>query len=136
MYPSIIKVKIYSVRGSIIRFIFYIGFVLVASMFIFNSKFYYPALPIETVSKKEVLEKLKSGEPIIELTIENGKRWYIINERNQDSADDIVIEMLHKEDWAFTNKEGSGLFFDKQGERLIVTTQKWTSDYVIVDIPR
>ncbi|MEK9197025.1 hypothetical protein [Ureibacillus sp. FSL E2-3493] len=37
--------------------------------------------------------------------------------------------------WTLTDKDGSGLFFEKQGEKLIVTTQKWTSEYVLVDIP-
>jgi len=32
-------------------------------------------------------------------------------------------------------KDGAGIFFEIQGNRLIVTTQKWTSNYVLVQIP-
>ena len=49
--------------------------------------------------------------------------------------DEIIIEMMNEKDWVFKEKEGSGLFFEKQGEELIVTTEKWTSNYSLVDIP-
>ncbi|MER2107171.1 MAG: hypothetical protein ABS949_09550 [Solibacillus sp.] len=106
-----------------------------AAALVFNSKLYYPALPIETVTKKEVLEKVKLGEPITALAIENGKHWYIIQERNQARADALLIDMLRQDGWHFTEKDGSGLFFQCDGKRLIVTTQKWTGDYVLVDVP-
>ena len=43
--------------------------------------------------------------------------------------------MLSPKEWVFKRKDGSGLFFEKQGEDLIITTQKWTGDYSLVDIP-
>lgn len=106
-----------------------------AALCAFNSKLHYPALPIETLTKKEVLEKVKIGEPITALAIENGKHWYIIQERDQARADALVIDMLRQDGWHFTEKDGSGLFFHRDGERLIVTTQKWTGDYSLVDVP-
>ena len=42
---------------------------------------------------------------------------------------------MSEKDWIFKEKDGSGLFFEKQGEDLIVTTQKWISNYSVVDIP-
>ena len=110
--------------------------VLLVGAFVFYNKLYYPPLPIETISKKEVIEKLNHSEQkITKLTSEKGKEWYIVNERNQSNVDEIIIEMMNEKDWVFKEKEGSGLFFEKQGEELIVTTEKWTSNYSLVDIP-
>ena len=110
--------------------------VLLVGAFVFYNKLYYPPLPIETVSKKEVIEKLNhSDQKLIKLTSEKGEEWYIVNERNQSNVDEIIIEMMNEKDWVFKEKEGSGLFFEKQGEELIVTTEKWTSNYSLVDIP-
>lgn len=110
--------------------------VVMAGAFVLYNKLYYPPLPIETISKKEVIEKLnKSDEKIIKLTNENGKEWYIVNEQNQSIVDEIIIDMLSQKEWVFKRKDGSGLFFEKQGEDLIITTKKWTGDYSLVDIP-
>ena len=110
--------------------------VVLVGAFVFYNKLYYPPLPIETISKKEVIEKLNHSEQkITKLTSEKGKEWYIVNERNQSNVDEIIIEMMNEKDWVFKEKEGSGLFFEKQGEDLIITTEKWTSNYSLVDIP-
>lgn len=88
------------------------------------------------MSKKAVIEKLNdSDKPIVTLSNENGQQWYIIRERDASAADELIKEMVSQKGWTFRQKEGSGLFFEKQGENLIVTTQKWTGDYVLVKIP-
>ena len=110
--------------------------VLIASVYIFINKLYYPPLPIESMSKKEVVHALKSSdEKIVPLTVENGKQWVLVNERNQTIIDALIIDMLQNYGWIFNAKEGSGLFFEKQNTKLIVTTEKWTSNYSLVDIP-
>ncbi len=110
--------------------------VALSGAYIFINKLYYPALPIDTISKKEVLDRMHhSDENIVYLTTENGKEWFIIDERNQVIVSDTVIDMLQNYGWSFKEKDGSGLFFEKQNEKLIVTTEKWTSDYSLVDIP-
>lgn len=110
--------------------------VLIAGVYIFMNKLYYPPLPIESMSKKEVVHALKSSdEKIVPLTVENGKQWVLINERNQPIIDELIVDMLQNYGWAFKAKEGSGLFFEKQNTKLIVTTEKWTSNYSLVDIP-
>lgn len=113
------------------------GLILVVTgTFVFYNKLYYPPLPIETISKKEVLDKLNhSDEKIIKLTIEKGKEWYIVNERNQAIANEVIIDFLNQKNWVFKEKDGSGLFFEKQGEHLIISTEKWTVNYSLVDIP-
>ena len=107
-----------------------------AGAYIFINKLYYPPLPIDTISKKEVLDRLhQSDEKIVFLTTENGKEWFIIDERNQVNRAEIMTDMLQNYGWAYIEQMGSGLFFEKQDEKLIVTTQKWTRNYSLVDIP-
>lgn len=114
-----------------------IGFIiLIAGALVFYNKLYYPALPIENISKKEVLEKVNTTDkPIVLLSNENGQEWYIVNAPNTSESDEIIKRMVSQSGWTFTDKDGSGLFFEKQGKKLIVTTQKWTSEYVLVEIP-
>lgn len=113
------------------------GLIIVSvGAFVFYNKLYYPPLPIENISKKEVIEKLHdSNEKIIKLSNENGSEWYIINERNQVATDAIIQELASQNGWVFKQKEGSGLFFEKQGESLIVSTEMWTGNYVLAKIP-
>ena len=98
--------------------------IVLVGAFVFYNKLYYPSLRIETISKKEVIKKLNnSDEIIIKLAEEDGKEWYMLNERNQSNVDDIIKDMMNEKDWVFKEKDGSGLFFEKQGEDLIITTE-------------
>ena len=114
-----------------------IGLILtLTGAFVFYNKLYYPSLPIETLSKKEVIEKLNnSDETIIKLTNENEKVWFIVNERNQSVVDEVIIDLMSQKEWVFKGKDGSGLFFEKLDDDLMITTQKWTRNYSLVDIP-
>ncbi|MFC7686457.1 hypothetical protein [Ureibacillus sp. GCM10028918] len=51
------------------------------------------------------------------------------------NADENVKQLVAAKGWEFKEKDGSGLFFEKNGERLIATTQMWTKEYVLVKIP-
>ncbi|ATP41797.1 hypothetical protein CSE16_18115 [Solibacillus sp. R5-41] len=110
--------------------------IILFGAFIFFNKLYYPSLPIESMSKKEVLEKINDADKeMVQLSNEKGKKWFIVSERNVSVADEMIKEMVIQNGWIFKQKDGSGLFFEKKGESLIVTTQKWTGDYVLVEIP-
>lgn len=108
----------------------------VAGAILFNSKMYYPPLPFEHMSKKEVFEKAQdSNGRIVKLSNDGEYDWYITDERNMETAGKAIIELANRYGWNFSQKEGSGLFFNKQGETLIVTTQKWTGEYTVIQIP-
>ncbi|WP_427137998.1 hypothetical protein [Psychrobacillus psychrodurans] len=119
------------------KWLFAIGLIILfLGAIVFYNKLYYPTLPMESINKKEVIKKLNdSNEQIVKLSDENGYEWYIISERNTNVADEITKKMVIQHGWIFKRKDGSGLFFDKQGKILIVTTQKWTTDYTLVKIP-
>ncbi|MFC5589263.1 hypothetical protein ACFPRA_10210 [Sporosarcina soli] len=45
-----------------------------------------------------------------------------------------VKQMIGSNGWEFKEKEGSGLFFEKEGKRLIAATQMRTKKYVLVQV--
>lgn len=120
-----------------VGFILGIAIVIVA-VFIFVNKLYYPSLPIENLSAKEAIDKLKESESkIAEIAVEGDSIWYITrNENNGISiANENIKQMIGSNGWEFKEKDGAGLFFEKDGRRLIATTQMWTGKYVLVKIP-
>jgi hypothetical protein len=109
--------------------------IVISGIVVFNSKFYYPTLPIESVSKKEVLESLNdSSENIVKIAEENDYEWFITRVEQGKEYENIK-NMINKNGWQFKNQEGSGYFFEKGDKKMIATTQMWTGNYVIVQIP-
>ena len=96
----------------------------------------YPPLPIESMTKREVLEKGNDADKqLVKLTSEKNSEWYITSERDISAVDDMIKELVGHEGWVFKEKEGSGLIFEKRDEKLVATTEMWTGDYVICQIP-
>ncbi|WP_391205762.1 hypothetical protein [Psychrobacillus sp. L4] len=117
---------------------FILGIVIVIiAVFIFVNKSYYPSLPIENLSAKEVIEKLEeSDSKVVEIAFEDEMIWYITRTENEGIlvADEYIKKMISSNGWEFKEKDGAGLFFEKDGESLIATTQMWTKNYVLVKI--
>ncbi|AST91259.1 MULTISPECIES: hypothetical protein [Sutcliffiella] len=116
------------------------GIVLVVLIVIvYINKLYYPSLPIDGVSAKEVINKLqKSDSKFVQIAEKDNLVWYITPTENQGIlvADERIIKFLESSGWIFKEKEGSGLFFEQDGERKIVTTEMWTGKYVLVKVPK
>ncbi|PIC67603.1 hypothetical protein CSV78_06770 [Sporosarcina sp. P16a] len=113
-------------------------FAVMAAVWMVVNKSYYPSLPIENRSAKEVIGQLNdSDQKIIEIDTDEDFTWYITRSQNDgiSVADEAIKEMISSKGWVFTAKEGSGLFFEKEGESLLVTTQMWTKKYVLVHVP-
>lgn len=101
----------------------------------YNSRFYYAPLPIQSVSKKEVLQSINdSSEPIVKIANEDGYDWFITR-ANKGGYRETFKKMLGENGWEFEYQEGSGYFFEKEDKTLIATTQMWTGKYVIVKLP-
>ncbi|WP_366161997.1 hypothetical protein ABXS71_01585 [Bacillus infantis] len=118
-------------------FILGIAIVIIA-VFILVNKLYYPSLPIKNLSAKEAIEKLKESESkVAELAVEGDSIWYITSSENTgiSIADENIKQMISSNGWEFKEKDGAGLFFEKDGKRLIATTQMWNGNYVLVKIP-
>ncbi|MFC5589262.1 hypothetical protein ACFPRA_10205 [Sporosarcina soli] len=64
-----------------------LGIVVIVAVFMFFNKSYYPPLPIDHLSAKEALEKLKSSdERIVEVATNDDYTWYIT--RSQSEVDE------------------------------------------------
>ncbi|WLD92494.1 hypothetical protein [Alkalihalobacillus sp. AL-G] len=112
------------------------GLIIVLGIVAFNSKFYYPPLPIDSISKKEVINSLNdSSTDIVKIAEENGYEWFITR-MEQGKAYKNLKRMISDNGWEFKTQEGSGYFFEKDDNTLIATTQMWTGNYVIVKIPK
>lgn len=119
-----------------------IGFILgiviaIVAVFLLVNKTYYPSLPIDNLTAKEVIEKIKeSDNRVKEIAVEGDTIWYITRSENEgiSIADENIKQMISSNEWEFKEKDGAGLFFEKDGERLLATTQMWTKKYVLVKI--
>ncbi|MGE7834752.1 hypothetical protein [Viridibacillus arvi] len=112
-------------------------FIAVIAVFVFINKLYYPSLPIDDISAKEAIDKLKeSDSKIAEIAVGGDSIWYITSSENKgiSIADENIIQMIGLNGWEFKEKDGAGLFFEKDGKRLIATTQMWTKKYVLVKV--
>ncbi|WP_157950990.1 hypothetical protein [Peribacillus acanthi] len=110
-------------------------FIAISSWTLFYSKIYYPSLPIDSVSKREVVQKAnKSDESIVYLTKENGYEWYI-SKMNQGEVYEQLKQMMEEKGWKYKQQMGAGFIFQKQSKELIVESEMWTGRYVIFQIP-
>lgn len=120
------------------KVVFIFGIVIaIIVVFIFVKKSYYPPHPIDNLSAKEVIGKLEgSDNKVVEIAVEDDTIWYITRTGNEgiSTADENIKQMISSNGWEFKEKDGSGLFFEKDGERLIATTQMWSKKYVLVKV--
>lgn len=120
------------------KVVFILGIVIVIIVvFIFVKKSFYPPLPIDNLSAKEVIGKLEeSDKKVVEIAEENDAIWYIIRTENKGIllADENIKQMIGSNGWVFKEKDGAGLFFEKDGERLVATTQMWSGKYVLIKV--
>ncbi|MGY4795672.1 hypothetical protein ACVNNN_11750 [Lysinibacillus fusiformis] len=111
----------------------------VSAVFIDSNKLFYPLLPIDSLTPKEAIQKLNTSPfDVVALSNDRKATWYLtaISARGIQKVDEDIQQMMANEGWAFLEKEGSGLFFEKNGERSIVTTEMWTKQYVLVQIQK
>lgn len=115
-----------------------IGVIAAVASIGFMNKWHYPSLPIESVTPREAIQKMNASElDLVEISRKGDEIWYImeLTKSGMEGIDDKIIAFLDGKGWSFTEKEGSGLFFEKDDERLIVSTEMWTKHYVLVRIP-
>lgn len=93
-------------------------------------------MPIDTVSPKEALAMMeRSEQDVVELSKESKATWYMAkSEEGIVGVDETVKKLINQEGWTFKQKEGSGLFFERNGETLIVTTEVW-KEYYLIRVP-
>lgn len=110
-----------------------IGIVLLA-IFIFN-QFRYPALPADVeTTPNEALQKLNESEqPLVEISKDNEATWYIM--KNAEDVNKQIEQLVSSKGWVFKEVDGNSLFFEKDDDALIVSTEMWTKKYRLVKVP-
>ncbi|WP_210367863.1 hypothetical protein [Bacillus sp. REN3] len=111
-----------------------VGIVLLA-LFIFFNQLRYPALPADIESTpKEAVQKLnESDQPLVEISKDNEATWYIM--KNSEDVNKQIEELVSSKNWVYKEADGNSLFFDKDGDTLIVSTEMWTKKYRLVKVP-
>lgn len=113
-----------------------VSLLIVVAVFFFVNKLYYPPLLMDKLS---AIEKLKNtDEKIVEVSTEDDSIWYITKSENKGMslADDNIKQMIGSKGWQFKEQDGAGLFFEKDGEKLVVITEMWTTKYVLVQVQK
>ena len=111
---------------------------LLGAVIIYSNKIYYPSLPIDSITPKEAIRKINTtSDELAELSKDRDATWYItaISTMGIQKVDADIQQLMENEGWVFLEKEGSGLIFEKNGERTIVTTEMWTKQYVLIQVP-
>lgn len=95
----------------------------------------YPALPADVESTpKEAVQKLnESDQPFAEISKDDGATWYIM--KNSEDVNKQIQDFISSKGWAFKEADGNSLFFEKDDDTLIVSTEMWTGDYRLVKVP-
>lgn len=116
----------------------FVVIIAIIAVYVFANKLYYPSLPITGVSPKEAIDRLsESDSKIVQIAEEGNNLWFMTKSESNGvhGTDETIKELVTAKGWVFKEKDGAGLFFEKNGETLIATTQMWTENYVLVQIP-
>ncbi|MED1467114.1 hypothetical protein [Bacillus salipaludis] len=110
---------------------FIFGVLVLFGVILTYSKVYYPPLPINSVSKSEVFNKVKkSNGNIVKITEEKSYQWHI-SEMNQGRAYKNLKKLMTDKGWSFKEQVGSGFVFKNEQGEITVLSEMWTNKYVI-----
>ncbi|MEJ8545990.1 hypothetical protein [Brevibacillus borstelensis] len=97
--------------------------------------FLYPELPFPSVSKQTVVHRLRQADgQLTKLATEEGYIWYGTAPQGGAAKDRLIAEM-NKAGWTFLQQEGSGYFFQQETEKIVITSQMWSGDFVLFKLP-
>ena len=109
-------------------------FALLCLGFLYINKLYYPPHPIESISKKQLYTAGTNAEKTLQfVTNSNNVDWYITKSHND--INQILQQFVEQQGWEFIMQDGSGYFFKKDEETIIITTEMWSSKFKLVKIP-
>lgn len=110
--------------------------ILFGVLMIYLKDIYYPALPIDSVSKSEVINKVnKSNGNIVKITVEDSYQWYI-SEMKQGRAYENLKRLMKDKGWFFKEQLGPGFVFQNEQGEIMVSSEMWTRKYVIFHFPK
>lgn len=78
----------------------------------------------------KLMYTVRTTDAIIVKMEEEGKYLAV-----QDSYNVAVLkERMHDKGWNFVEQEGSGYFFESEGERIVITMKQWKHSYIIFSV--
>lgn len=110
---------------------------LFTAIYISYFKLYLPDLPVEGLTKRQAYEKVfNRHNAIMFLTDQGDYNWYIYNGPQKEGGTELIKRMKTL-GFHFIEQMGSGYFFinDNSQEKIVVTSQQWTSRYVLFKAP-
>jgi len=100
-----------------------------------STKFHYPDLPFPNKTKQEVADLATASQlPLSKVTQQDGYVWFVTD----DALDQAVTSLKHrmtKNGWNYVDQEGSGYFFEKDSEKVVIVCEQWTSNYLLFQLP-
>ncbi|MCH1624295.1 hypothetical protein [Fredinandcohnia quinoae] len=116
-----------------------IGFVFcIIILFVLYNTFrvgFYPDSPITAINKNDILEKLQSSSKNITFLTSDNDYLYYITEFDKGNGMERIIELMENNGYTYQTQEGAGLFFIKDDNQIIISTEMWTKKYMIFKIP-
>lgn len=101
--------------------------------------FLYPALPFSQPDKSSVVAKLKQADDemlILLTTTDSDSRFFWVGAKSAQSGEAKPLKnLLQTSGWTFVEQEGAGYFFEKDKQRIVITSQMWSSDFVLFKVP-
>jgi hypothetical protein len=96
---------------------------------------YNPPLPISSLSKDYVLDKVsKSDGKIVSIAGEDGYQWYISEVKQGQEYKNLKLLMKEK-GWIFKKQVNEGLVFQSEQGEITVLSRYWTKKYIIFYFP-
>ncbi len=111
---------------------------ILLGVFIFAHRphFLYPDLPFSSVPKETVVSlfKEKPSDSIIPLAFDDGYVWYGANADHGQEIEKLKSK-LEENGWRFMKQDGSGYFFKKGSEKIVITSSMWSNEFVLFKAP-
>lgn len=95
----------------------------------------YPDLPFAATSKQTVVAALQvSDDRMTKLASDTSYVWYG-TKAAQGREIASLKSMLQAAGWIFLTQEGSGYFFIKGDEKIVITSRQWSRAFVLFKVP-
>ncbi|WP_017380971.1 hypothetical protein [Paenisporosarcina sp. TG-14] len=102
---------------------------------VLSTKVHYPELPFTNKTKLEVANlATTSNLPLSKVTQEDGYVWFVTNDP-EDVALQSLKQRMTQNGWEYVEANGSGFFFEKDEEKVMIKSQKWTNNYLLFQLP-
>lgn len=100
--------------------------------------FLYPPLPFQTAEKQVVVSQLKKADDqLILLGADDDSTYIWVGARTASGlqAAETLKSILKQAGWSFHEQEGAGYFFQQGTEKIVITSQMWSRDFVLFKVP-